>query len=175
MLRIRALADAVIQGAGTARQERIYRKLPPELRDRRLGARARAGTTDGDSVAKAWTYRRDSAVFRRQSPRTVVFRSETSPADRVRQFQAVSNVVVSDQVRPEVGNVVQALRRDFGVRYLLCEGGPTLNRSFFEAGLVDEFFLTFAPKMVAGYAKTVVEGPSFALGDQPKLNFAIHL
>jgi riboflavin biosynthesis pyrimidine reductase len=32
-----------------------------------------------------------------------------------------------------------------GVRALLCEGGPTLNRALLAAGLVDELFLTVAP------------------------------
>jgi riboflavin biosynthesis pyrimidine reductase len=32
-----------------------------------------------------------------------------------------------------------------GVRALLCEGGPTLNRSLLAAGVVDELFLTIAP------------------------------
>ena len=37
------------------------------------------------------------------------------------------------------------LRRDFAVRYLLCEGGPTLNGHMERAGLVDEKFLTVSP------------------------------
>ena len=111
----------------------------------------------------------DSAVFRLQSPGPVVFCADRSPAEQVRRLQQVSNVVVSGQLRPNVGDVVQALRRDFGVRHLLCEGGPTLNRTFFDAGLVDELFLTFAPKVVAGEAKTVVEGQQFSPGEQPNL------
>jgi riboflavin biosynthesis pyrimidine reductase len=36
-----------------------------------------------------------------------------------------------------------------GVRSLLCEGGPTLNRVLLAAGLVDELFLTVAPLVTA--------------------------
>ena len=36
-----------------------------------------------------------------------------------------------------------------GVRALLCEGGPTLNRLLLAAGLVDELFLTVAPLLTA--------------------------
>jgi riboflavin biosynthesis pyrimidine reductase len=46
-----------------------------------------------------------------------------------------------------------------GVRALLCEGGPTLNRALLAAGLVDELFLTLSP-LLAGNADAprIVEG-----------------
>ena len=168
MLRIRALADAVIQGAGTARQERIYRKLPQELKDQRQ-RRGQEPEPLMAIVSQSLDIPTDSALFRKPARRPVVFCAETSPAERIGQLQTMSTVVISGQCRPAVGKIVHALRRDFGVRYLLCEGGPTLNRTFFEAGLVDEFFLTFAPKVVAGDAKTAVEGQPLASGEQPKL------
>jgi riboflavin biosynthesis pyrimidine reductase len=40
--------------------------------------------------------------------------------------------------------------REEGVRALLCEGGPTLHGSLQAAGLVDELFLTIAPKLSGG-------------------------
>ena len=45
-----------------------------------------------------------------------------------------------------------------GVRALLCEGGPTLHGALQAAGLVDEPFLTVAPKLVGGEAPRIVEG-----------------
>ena len=46
-----------------------------------------------------------------------------------------------------------------GVRALLCEGGPTLNRALLAAGVVDELFLTLSP-LLAGNADAprIVEG-----------------
>ena len=53
--------------------------------------------------------------------------------------------------------------RNEGIRSLLCEGGPTLNSSLFEAGLVDELFLTIAPTIAgSGETLTIVEGPSLS-------------
>ena len=37
------------------------------------------------------------------------------------------------------------LRRQFGIRYLLCEGGPTLYSKLLELDLIDEKFLTVSP------------------------------
>jgi riboflavin biosynthesis pyrimidine reductase len=50
-----------------------------------------------------------------------------------------------------------------GARRILCEGGPTLNRALLEAHLVDEIFLTIAPKIIGGDDPlTIVNGASLA-------------
>ena len=48
--------------------------------------------------------------------------------------------------------------REEGIRALLCEGGPTLHGALQVEGLVDELFLTIAPKLVGGEAPRIVEG-----------------
>ncbi len=46
-----------------------------------------------------------------------------------------------------------------GVRALLCEGGPTLNRALLAAGVVDELFLTLSPLLAGNRdAPRIVEG-----------------
>jgi riboflavin biosynthesis pyrimidine reductase len=51
------------------------------------------------------------------------------------------------------------LRDEYGVRSVLCEGGPTLNASLLPYGLVDELFLTVAPSLAGGAdALTIVAG-----------------
>jgi riboflavin biosynthesis pyrimidine reductase len=78
----------------------------------------------------------------------------------------------SDAVLPGVGNQVEyarvgddlpllmaRLREQYGIRSVLCEGGPTLNSFLLAAGLVDELFLTLNPKLVGGAAAlTIVAG-----------------
>jgi riboflavin biosynthesis pyrimidine reductase len=54
-------------------------------------------------------------------------------------------VVAGEKEIVPLDEVARVLRRDFGVRYLLCEGGPTLYGWLSRAGLVDEKFLTFSP------------------------------
>jgi len=45
-----------------------------------------------------------------------------------------------------------------GVRAVMCEGGPTLHGSLQAANLVDELFLTIAPKLTGSGAPNILEG-----------------
>ena len=50
------------------------------------------------------------------------------------------------------------LRREHGVRALLCEGGPGLHGELEGDGMVDELFLTIAPKLAGGDAPRILAG-----------------
>ena len=61
--------------------------------------------------------------------------------------------VLPDGVRTafvEDDRALRALRTEHHVRSILCEGGPTLNAELLRAGLVDELFLSVAPKLTGG-------------------------
>lgn len=59
--------------------------------------------------------------------------------------------------RADLPELLGSLRGE-GIRALLCEGGPTLHATLLAAGLVDELFLTTAPKLAGGDAPRIVEG-----------------
>ena len=50
------------------------------------------------------------------------------------------------------------LRTARGVRAMLCEGGPRLHAQLLEAELVDELFVTHAPKIAGGDGLGLVAG-----------------
>ena len=59
--------------------------------------------------------------------------------------------------------VLRHLRSDYGVRTLLCEGGPTLFGALLTEDVVDELFLTLAPKLAGGGSgPTITSGPELA-------------
>lgn len=62
-----------------------------------------------------------------------------------------------DGRRADLGSLLRGLREE-GVRALLCEGGPRLHAALWAAGLVDELFLTTAPKLTGGAAPRILEG-----------------
>jgi len=57
-----------------------------------------------------------------------------------------------------LGALLHSLREE-GVRAVMCEGGPTLHGSLQAEGLVDELFLTIAPKLSGGQGPRILEGP----------------
>ncbi len=51
------------------------------------------------------------------------------------------------------------LKERDGVDVAICEGGPSTNQPLLAAGLIDEFFVTVAPKIFGGKPiRTIVEG-----------------
>jgi riboflavin biosynthesis pyrimidine reductase len=56
---------------------------------------------------------------------------------------------------------LSVLRHEYGVRSLLVEGGPSLNQALVSSALVDELFLTFAPKLAGGEAGNILSGGLF--------------
>jgi len=57
----------------------------------------------------------------------------------------------------DLADLLRSLRVE-GVRAVICEGGPTLFGSLQASGLVDELFLTIAPKLAGSGAPNILEG-----------------
>jgi riboflavin biosynthesis pyrimidine reductase len=76
--------------------------------------------------------------------------------------------VVRHEGAVDLRDALGHLRRERGVRALLCEGGPRLHGQLIEAGLVDELFITRAPKLAGGH------GPGLAV-DLPELERPLEL
>jgi riboflavin biosynthesis pyrimidine reductase len=81
---------------------------------------------------------------------------------RAEGYENVSRRLIVVESGPEGPVDLPALLRELreeGVRALLCEGGPTLHGALQAEGLVDELFLTIAPKLSGGEAPRILEGP----------------
>lgn len=134
---LREQVDAVLAGTGTIAQE-SYRRLVPEAeaRERRVAAGLQA-----DPLAVVLS--RSGRI-----PDGVPLLDD--PAQPTRIF-------TGDAAEPAAA--LATLRREDGIRVLLCEGGPTLLGSLVRAGLVDELFLTIAPILAGGTPeRTLLDG-----------------
>ena len=150
---LRTQADAVMAGAGTVRIERYGRMAKSdELRDKR----EREGL-DRDPLAVIVSARldlpADLPLLNEPEQRVVVGTGSDAT------LEGLGDQVEYARVGEDLQLLMARLREDYGIRSVLCEGGPTLNSHLLAAGLVDELFLTLHPKLAGGAAAlTIVAG-----------------
>jgi riboflavin-specific deaminase-like protein len=149
---LRTQADAVMVGAGTAREERYGRMTKNDELSAKRVAEGRAA----EAVAVVVSGRLDlpSDLPLLNEPEQAVLIATGSEAELPGLGAHVEYVRVGDDL-PRL----MAELRERGVRSVLGEGGPTLNSFLFVAGIVDELFLTLNPKVLGGAAAlTIVAG-----------------
>jgi riboflavin biosynthesis pyrimidine reductase len=154
---LREHADAVLAGTSTMRTERYGRILgDAERRHRRVQSGRRAEplacvlTRSGDVPL-------DIPLFADTEASVVIFSGRQVDVGEAR---AQVDIVQLDPTEVTVTTALRRLRSDYGVRTLLCEGGPTLFGAMLHEGTVDELFLTVAPKLTGGgHGPTIVSGP----------------
>lgn len=151
---LRALADVVLVGAGTVRQER-YREL--DLPSAVAATRRAHGR--GDRPALAVVTRSGDvpgALLDAERPPLVVT-CATSPRVGELRDRLGDGLVVAGRSAVDLRGALAALA-ERGLTAVLTEGGPTLLGQLVSLGLVDELFLTWSPTVVGGPAPRVLDG-----------------
>jgi len=158
---LRALADVILVGAGTARSEGYHPtriKAPWDslgLREGRPAAPPLALVTrslDLDPAAPL------IAGAPRDAP-TIVITCAASPPDRRAALAGAADLIVAGDDSVDLKAALAALA-DRGLARVLCEGGPRLLSDIIAAGLLNELCLTLAPVLVG-------PGPVRVLGGGP--------
>ncbi|MDE3086607.1 MAG: pyrimidine reductase family protein [Acidobacteriota bacterium] len=155
---LRAQADVVVVGAGTARAEGYGpARLDPELR--------RGRTAGGKSpvppiavVTGSGDLDWGSPFFAQAEERPIVFSTARGLSSAGAPAAEVAELVEAGEERVDPGRVLAHLQGQ-GRGSVLLEGGPGLNADFVAAGLLDELCLTLAPRLVAGSGPRVLAGP----------------
>ena len=153
---LRALADGILVGAGTARAEGYG---PHRLRADLAALRERDGRP-GPAAIVVVSGRLDldphSRLFAEAKTPTIVVTAAASPADRRRQLAAITPVIVAGDDEIDLADAFDQLAERFAIHHVLCEGGPTLNSALLRTGLVDELCLTLAPVLFGTGSTTIV-------------------
>ena len=146
---LRAVSDAVVVGAGTARTEEYGPVRPRPAGAAWRAARGRAPqpplvlvsrSLDLDPAGRAFT-----------GPCVVVTCAAAPGRDRF------PDVVVAGEDEVDLPEAVRQLH-ERGLTRLLCEGGPSLLTAMLVAGLVDELCLTSTPLLI-GTAPSLLTEP----------------
>ena len=96
----------------------------------------------------------DAPAFSEAEAAIVIF---TAVAEAEPPAVAAPLKVIRHEGGVDLAAALRQLRAEHGVRALLCEGGPRLHSQLWSAGLVDELFLTLAPKL-SGAGPSILEG-----------------
>jgi riboflavin-specific deaminase-like protein len=149
---LRASVDAVMAGAGTIRVERYGRIIASEAgRERRLQL-GRSEEPLACIVSGRLSLSPDIPLL--ADPAAHVAILTPSGASLTGVAAQIEYVRAERDGRLDLPLALAELSERFGVRTLLCEGGPHLNAELLLAGLVDELFLSLAPKLAGGEAVT---------------------
>jgi riboflavin-specific deaminase-like protein len=157
---LREHVDAILAGTGTLRAERYGRMVrDPERRQRRA-----ASGLSPEPLAVIFTRSgavpTDIPLFAEPAARIVVF--TPAPLDGS-SLAAQVEVVLLDPGELTLTTMMRRLRSAYDVRSVLCEGGPTLFGALLQEDLVDELFLSLAPKLTGGgAAPSITTGPALA-------------
>lgn len=168
LLELRATADAVMVGAHTARTDHMSMGVRDEPLRRR---RVRDGLPPHPLrviVTGKFSVDDRMEVFRHDFSPILIFTCAASPKRKRRAFAHRAHIYECGKREVDLRAMMRILRRDWNVKRLLCEGGPTLNWELFRLGLVDEIHLTLCPKVFGGAtAPTMVDGHGFLPHDAP--------
>jgi riboflavin biosynthesis pyrimidine reductase len=154
---LRAHADAVLIGMGTLRAETglgqpgprgpVFRIVDPAIRE--LREKLRRGSERNIFLTGSSDIQFDRyAAFDGKSVEPFLLTTSGAAeklASQLRQSPQVRVIACGEGQRVDLKQAVCLLRRQFGIRYLLCEGGPGLYSNMLELDLIDEKFLTVSP------------------------------
>ncbi|MFF9125151.1 pyrimidine reductase family protein [Streptomyces sp. NPDC014889] len=158
---LRALADVVVVGAETVRQEG-YR--PARARAEFAALREAAGQGPAPAIAVVTaSLELDFSLPLFGSPLvpTLILTGAAAAPDRIAAAEKAGArvVIAGDGVGVDPARAVRALA-GLGHTRLLTEGGPRLLGQMVASGVLDEMCLTVSPMLTAGDAQRIAGGPS---------------
>lgn len=166
--KLRARADAIMVGAGTALADDPS-LLAGHGKDARKPYRIIVDD-NGMSPPNARALTDDNAKC------TIMAITSKCPEDRRRQYAKNGSSVWTIRGTSRGVSVTDLSRRlgKSGFLHVICEGGGELARSLLGSDLVDEYLFFIAPKILGGgQSKPVIAGPPWNLGKGPELEFTL--
>jgi riboflavin-specific deaminase-like protein len=157
---LRARADAIICGARTVHpQPTTLGPGGPQYRRLRL----RRGLSEYPVriiVSGSGSVDPRAVIFQHRFSPIVILTTQRASERRLARLRGlVDATLVCGRDQIHWPRALGWLRQRWGLGTLLCEGGGELNGALFEAGVVDEVFVTICPLVLGGcHAPTLADG-----------------
>lgn len=153
-LALRAVADVVVNGAGTVRAENIG---PVRMSDEMVRRRLDAGLSEKPRMvvlSRSLSLDSGQRIFSDPERRPMIITEVHADPDGLRRLGDVADVVQIERL--DGLGIVQSLGE---ASVVLCEGGPTINSQLIRDDVVDEINLTISPLLALGESKRLASGP----------------
>jgi riboflavin-specific deaminase-like protein len=164
MLELRAEFDAVMSGARTVDTGEVTLGTGGEKYRKKRRARGLKEEHIRVVVSGDGTLDPKAHIFTSKNPASPIIILTTQRAGkRLAPLQKAADAVhVSKGQEIDFHEALHWLRKEWGVKRLLCEGGGAINGGLFLAGVVNEIYLTIAPVILGGRnSPTMADGAGF--------------
>jgi riboflavin-specific deaminase-like protein len=164
---IRARADVIVVGAETVRRDDppFHLRSPEAVRERMASGRR----PHPDLCILSRSGRLSAGLRLGQQGLQRVFVATAAPVFALPRGWKARTELIRLADPPDMAALVAELAA-CGFRQILVEGGGTVNALFFEAGLVDEIYMTLCPVILGGAAApTPVAGTGFSFDRRLRL------
>lgn len=159
---IRADADAVLIGAATLRAEDPPVRIQAARRRDERTRRGKPPHPVSIVLSRSLRLPSEGRFWKDDRVERIVATTEQTPAELTLPFEDKAEVIRAGRTSVDLVELCRVLS-ERGIGRLLVEGGGEVNMAFWEAGLVDEVYLTLCPVVIGGRnAPTAADGAGFA-------------
>ncbi|GAA1216076.1 pyrimidine reductase family protein [Rhodoglobus aureus] len=151
---LRRLADVIVVGAGTVRQEG-YKNLALD-EDAEKWRKANGLTPQPRFAVVSASLRLEPSDLADYAARPFVITTESASSQARSQLEEVAEVIVAGDTEVDTVELKHVLAQR-GHPQLHSEGGPTLFATMIAQGVVDELCLTISPRLEGGSARRIVD------------------
>ncbi|CAN5562007.1 2,5-diamino-6-(ribosylamino)-4(3H)-pyrimidinone 5'-phosphate reductase [soil metagenome] len=155
---IRARGDALLAGASTVKADNMSMGISATDLQKERSARGQPGEPLRVMVSNSGALDLKAKVFAKTSSPLAVFSTKAMPGDIAGKLSQIADLWLFHQTKVDLAEMLGILYRDYKVRTLVCEGGPSLFRALLEIAAVDELHLTWAPLIFGGKQAPTLTG-----------------
>jgi riboflavin biosynthesis pyrimidine reductase len=163
---LRDLADVIVVGAGTARDEDYRPSKPSAARRAKREEHGYPAVPAIAIVSRSLDLDPTSPLFTEAEAKTIVLTVEACDEGVRDALTLVADVVMCGEQEVDLHVALAALRAR-GHRRLLSEGGPHLFTDLAAAGVVDELCLSLSPLLVGPHSRAITAGVTWAGDPRP--------